>query len=196
MANTTAAAAKLTAHQRKVITCAFRLTGEINVAVRRPTLRILEHLGMVTITWWTPGEGFDPIAQNVKLTEAGWAVYREEENARYAREAREIANEVLTTRTGQAVRGLVVVGRTWDKEAGARAETLVNPTFEEYTEALGTAKEATLMSTGGGHPNTHEWCNCHGGSSAHWVRYERWSERGQEAHGYVCPNCWKLTQTG
>lgn len=190
--------ATLTDYQRKIITWADK-TGEIAVAVRKPTALILEKLGLVTVTWWTPKEGWDPIVYAVTLTEAGWDVYREEERARHAREAAEQAARVLGTGMGEKVRDLIVVGRSYAKEAGARLDALLavnpDPSREELNEALGAAVTATIVSTGT-HVDTTGWCHCPVGSSAEWIHYERWSTRGLEAHGYCCPECRRLTQTG
>lgn len=42
-----------------------------------------------------------------------------------------------------------------------------------------------------------DWCRCEPApDAASWVRYERYSAAGREAHGYVCPDCRRVTQTG
>lgn len=62
--------------------------------------------------------------------------------------------------------------------------------------ALGSHDTATL--TGDGRwALTRQWCSCTPGPDAGtWVRYERYTARGREAHGYVCPGCRHLVQSG
>lgn len=41
------------------------------------------------------------------------------------------------------------------------------------------------------------WCTCHPLPELDaWVRYERWTPAGRASHGYLCPACRRLTQTG
>lgn len=80
----------------------------------------------------------------------------------------------------------------WSKEAGARADAAGEAGSPEWYAALGTNETATLTSDGRG-AIVEDWCSCGGVKQE---RYERWSARGREAHGFVCKTCRYLTQTG
>lgn len=85
---------------------------------------------------------------------------------------------------------------TWSKETSERAEAAGAPGTAAWRAVLGPHEEAVL-TVDGRLANTKEWCRCVTTWPAEaWVRYERWLQRGREAHGYVCPNCRRLTQAG
>ncbi len=67
---------------------------------------------------------------------------------------------------------------------------------EALHAALGPYQVATLTDDGR-QAVTRGWCSCgRSGNAATWARYERWTEKGLDGHGYVCRNCRYLTQTG
>lgn len=92
--------------------------------------------------------------------------------------------------------GLVKDHGDWSIEAGQRADAAGEEGSAEWWAALGPNETATLTSDGRG-ANPTAWCG-HKPPADSWVRYERWSPRGMEAHGYVCPdiNCRQLVQSG
>lgn len=61
-----------------------------------------------------------------------------------------------------------------------------------------TAKAIQVTLTADGRQaSTHAWCTCDDdGDMDRWVQYSRRSERGQEAHGFVCRDCRHLLQAG
>lgn len=65
-----------------------------------------------------------------------------------------------------------------------------------FESALGPHDTATLTFDGR-LAATRNWCGCTPEPDAGaWIRYERYSARGREAHGYVCPTCRRLVQSG
>jgi hypothetical protein len=62
--------------------------------------------------------------------------------------------------------------------------------------ARGRHDFAALTADGRG-CRSDQWCSCSPQPPADgWVRYERYSARGREAHGYLCPTCRHLVQSG
>jgi hypothetical protein len=109
----------------------------------------------------------------------------------------ELGTEVDTLGGGT----LMVASRVWplgDADevcAQARAEHRRGTTFTDFEAMLGDPEQVTLSADG--RPTQPGWCRCRPRPAGErWVRYERWSARGREAHGYVCPTCRRLTQTG
>lgn len=84
----------------------------------------------------------------------------------------------------------------WSAEAAARADSAAEPGSPKWLSLLGTHERASLVSDGRGCiPET--WCSCQAGpDSATWVRYERYTAEGRAAHGYLCPTCRRLVQSG
>jgi hypothetical protein len=99
--------------------------------------------------------------------------------------------------------GLTVCGREWTPEQGAQLDALLNvepnpdrARLNEMLAALGTPAQVRMSADGLGF-DTHGWCRCATEPDAMtWVRYERWTPAGREGHGYVCPTCRLLVQTG
>lgn len=83
---------------------------------------------------------------------------------------------------------------TWSAEASQRADAAGEVASDEWWAALGPHSEATLTGDGRGVVTTG-WCTDNPSADT-WVRYERYSDRGREAHGFVCPDCRRLVQTG
>jgi hypothetical protein len=90
--------------------------------------------------------------------------------------------------------GLIKAEGTWSKEAGERASKAHPEGGEAWHTALGPHKTATLTADGGG-AESSVWCP-DSPPADEWMRYERWSARGLEAHGYVCALCRRLVQSG
>lgn len=108
-----------------------------------------------------------------------------------------LAKQALATKVGRTVDTfdgpLTKHHGSWSAEATARADAVAGKVgAKEWRAALGPHAEATL--TGDGQAAiVRGWCDC---SAVEQVRYERWSARGREAHGFVCKTCRRLTQTG
>jgi hypothetical protein len=101
-------------------------------------------------------------------------------------------NQVIESVNGPLTKS----GGGWSREAGERADAAGEPGSEAWWAALGPHEHATLTQDGGpAEPSA--WCS-HKTPADAWVRYERWSPRGCEAHGYVCPreDCRRLVQSG
>jgi hypothetical protein len=91
---------------------------------------------------------------------------------------------------------LVKTSARWSKATGERADaaacTAADP--ETWLAALGPHEHATL--TADGHGVRPGWCSCPDTRLKTWVRYELWTIQGRTGHGYICPTCRLLTQTG
>jgi hypothetical protein len=90
-----------------------------------------------------------------------------------------------------------IAGAGWSKERGDQADATAGRGTPEWAAALGIHEHATLTSDGGA-AIREQWCTCPNDDVAaeQWVRYEYWTERGCEAHGFVHAACRKLLQTG
>jgi hypothetical protein len=53
-----------------------------------------------------------------------------------------------------------------------------------------------VILTADGRTARNQWCGCVQREMDRWVRFERWSARGRESHGYLCSTCRAITQTG
>jgi hypothetical protein len=117
-------------------------------------------------------------------------------NAARTAQTREVARMILAAPLRTEVGGLVVFTGGWSKERADQARAAGEAGSPAWFAALGDHEHATL--TGDGHAaDRWHWCECEpfpaGGT---WVMYQHWSERGMERHGFVCPDCRRLTQTG
>jgi hypothetical protein len=86
----------------------------------------------------------------------------------------------------------------WPRETSERANAVVDPATDRqgWLAALGPHEHATLTSDGRG-ARTDSWCQCTPVPAIEsCVRYERWTTQGRTAHGYLCPTCRHITQTG
>lgn len=62
---------------------------------------------------------------------------------------------------------------------------------------VGVPMHLVMLSADGRSTRTDRWCECVPRPDMdYWVRYERWSSRGREAHGYLCPTCRSILQAG
>lgn len=99
-------------------------------------------------------------------------------------------NQVIETPDGPLTKS----HGTWSAEASQRADAAGEVASDEWWAELGPHSEATLTGDGRGVVTTG-WCTENPPADT-WVRYERYSDRGREAHGFVCPDCRRLVQTG
>lgn len=107
---------------------------------------------------------------------------------------RYLADVILSSPPGATVGGLTIATAGWSKARGDYADSVADSATdpEAWTAALGRHEDAVLTSDGRPAIRT-AWCASPGGPEA---RYEAWSELGCDAHGFVCADCRKLTQTG
>lgn len=85
-------------------------------------------------------------------------------------------------------------GGGWSKDDADRADAAAEPGSDAWKAALGPYRYAILTADGRG-AIRDRWCEC-GVTGERWVQYEVWTAEGRERHGFVCPDCRKLTQTG
>lgn len=91
---------------------------------------------------------------------------------------------------------LVLVQGGWSADTARTADAVAQPGTDEWLAALGPYERAILTSDGTSINNT-QWCTCPNQAAAtDWIRYERWTSQGRIAHGYCCPTCRAVTQTG
>jgi hypothetical protein len=109
-------------------------------------------------------------------------------------QTRELASLILAAPLRTTVADMTLVSGGWSRERGDFADAAGEPGSMAWTAALGVHEDATLTADARS-AITDAWCKlrCDG---SEMVRYERWSARGQEAHGYVCSQCRRITQTG
>jgi hypothetical protein len=98
-----------------------------------------------------------------------------------------IARAILAADLGASVETfdlpLTVAAAGWLAPTAARPE----PPAHDYA----------VLTMDGYEADASDFCRCQPQPSAEtWVRYERWSARGREAHGYLCGHRRRLTQTG
>lgn len=111
-------------------------------------------------------------------------------------QTREVARLLLAAPLRTEVGGLTVFTAGWSRERGDAADAAGPAGTPEWYAALGDHEHATLTSDGGAADRTR-WCECRPQPRGEtWARYEHWTEQGLERHGYVCPACRRLTQTG
>lgn len=120
----------------------------------------------------------------------------EQANEARGEQTRELAAAILSVPLMTGAGGMTIVSAGWSKERGEYAGAVADPAVDSaaWIAALGPHEDAVLTSDGRPAVRTG-WC-ADPGDPATWVRYEGWSARGCEAHGYVCADCRKLTQTG
>ncbi|HKS98720.1 MAG TPA: hypothetical protein VJT31_04245 [Rugosimonospora sp.] len=70
-------------------------------------------------------------------------------------------------------------------------------TVEVLDRLLGPHEQATLTADGRFCHSRKGWCICRVKTPLDLcVRYERYTDRGREAHGLICPACRRLVQSG
>ena len=117
-------------------------------------------------------------------------------NAARIAQTREVARLLLAAPLRTEVGGMVVFTAGWSRERAAKADAAGKPGSEAWFAALGDHEHATLTSDGRA-ADRARWCECQPEPAGEtWVRYEHWTGRGVERHGFVCPACRRLTQTG
>jgi hypothetical protein len=121
---------------------------------------------------------------------------------------RELADAILSAGPGDEngrtrVGGLQIATAGWSPARGAHAYSVADPAVDPqaWIAALGRPDDAVLTSDGQGviTSGADAWCRHVDGGDVpigEWVRYERWSEAGVEAHGFVHSACRRLLQTG
>lgn len=102
--------------------------------------------------------------------------------------------EILALPLGAKHDGLTVAARHWPQGVmdAAGQERIV--AGELVDDVLGTPSEVVL--TGDGRAYWSAWCKCTAVADDHWTRYERWTAKGREAHGYAHTVCRGILQTG
>jgi hypothetical protein len=109
-------------------------------------------------------------------------------------QTRALAAAILAAPVGTQIAHLTKNHGGWDAATAARADATAAAGTQEWRDALGTHQTATLTSDGRG-ARRDMWCEC-GTPGARWVRYEAYTAAGQDAHGFICPDCRGITQTG
>lgn len=102
--------------------------------------------------------------------------------------------EILRLKGGQQYGSLTVATRHWPNGVWLPAMADQIAQGADADELLGTPGAVTL--TGDGTPYWSAWCRCPAVADDHWIRYERWSARGLEGHGYAHKMCRAILQTG
>lgn len=146
-----------------------------------PTLAPSEELAAAMAAWDAPflADPFDEAAMEARTAQT-----------------REVARLLLAAPLRTRVGGLVAETGGWSRERAAEADAAGEPGSPEWFAALGDHEHVTLTGDGGA-ANRSRWCECEPFPAGQdWVRYEHWTERGRERHGFVCPSCRRLTQTG
>ncbi|MEU3452247.1 hypothetical protein ABZ671_01190 [Micromonospora sp. NPDC006766] len=105
------------------------------------------------------------------------------------------ARRILAADLGTTTDGLVKMHGGWSAETSQRANAAGPAGSDAWRAALGAHEQATLTADGRA-AETTRWCACPSVADDEWVRYERWSARGREAHGYVHSGCRALVQAG
>ncbi|GAA4626767.1 hypothetical protein GCM10023196_036350 [Actinoallomurus vinaceus] len=97
--------------------------------------------------------------------------------------------------------GMILAHRVWPDDVldtTPAKDAIAREDHDALIRAFGVPRAVTFTSDGrDAHPKA--WCECHPEQDgAPWVRYERWTSDGREAHGYVCPTitCRRLLQSG
>ena len=117
---------------------------------------------------------------------------------------RELAAAILADKGGDAngrtrVGDLQIATAGWSKERGAHADSVADSATDPqaWIAALGVHEHATLTGDGQG-ANRAAWCDCPNDDvhADQWTRYEHWTARGVEAHGFVHSECRRLLQVG
>lgn len=109
-------------------------------------------------------------------------------------QTRTLAASILAAPVGAQIGPMNKNHGGWDADAGRRADAAGAPGSDEWRAALGTHTEATLTGDGRG-ARRDMWCRCNT-PLIRWVRYEVYTAAGQEAHGFICPDCRGITQAG
>lgn len=112
--------------------------------------------------------------------------------------ARTIMSAPMLTTVDTLDGPMVKVAGSWSVETAERAEAAVDPAVDPvaWRQAIGPHEQATVTADGQA-VQVDDWCTCPiGGTSLGWVRFERWTTAGRVSHGYVCPGCRRITQTG
>lgn len=110
-------------------------------------------------------------------------------------QTRELAAAILALPLRTRLGDMVLVSAGWSKETGEKADAIAEPGTPEWIASLGAHEHATMTADGRG-AIRDAWCLCGGQAGEPEVPYEAWTADGRIAHGYVCPACRKVAQTG
>lgn len=109
---------------------------------------------------------------------------------------REVARLLLASPLRTEVGGLTVFTAGWSKHRADQADAAGEAGSPAWFAALGDHEHATLTSDGHA-ADRWRWCECKPFPAGEtWVRYEHWTGQGMDRHGFVCPDCRRLTQSG
>ena len=112
------------------------------------------------------------------------------------------AREILAAPCGATLHTadgpLIKNSGAWPKQAGERADAVADAGRDPqaWIAALG-AHERAILTGDGREARRDGWCSCLPPPALEtWIRYERWTGEGRVGHGFLCPSCRFLTQTG
>jgi hypothetical protein len=112
------------------------------------------------------------------------------------------AREILAAPIGTVLQTpdgpLIKASGGWSKETGDRADAVADPATDlgRWRAALGPHEDAILTADRPG-GRLDSWCTCRPRPQLEsWIRYEHWTTVGRVGHGYLCPVCRAITQTG
>jgi hypothetical protein len=86
----------------------------------------------------------------------------------------------------------------WSKQTGDRLDAAMatNPDLD-VRAFLGAYERVLLVDHPDVRVHAEGWCRCTPGPDADtWVRYEKHTAAGRVGHGWACPTCGGITQTG
>jgi hypothetical protein len=110
-------------------------------------------------------------------------------------QARELAAAILSAPLTAKAGALSIASAGWSFAAAAAARKAGEVGTPAWRAAIGPHEHATLTSDsqyiGDG------FCRCDPEPAiTTWVRYEKWTAAGCGGHGFACPSCRRITQTG
>jgi hypothetical protein len=112
------------------------------------------------------------------------------------------AREILAAPIGTVLQTpdgpLIKTSGGWPKETGDRADAAADPATDlgRWRAALGPHEDA-ILTADSGIGRLDSWCICRVPAGLEtWVRYQHWTAEGRAGHGYLCPVCRAITQTG
>lgn len=110
------------------------------------------------------------------------------------------AEQMLDLPIGTGHDDMIVSNRSWSRKASeaALAAAKDGTPYKEYEELLGRPAEIVLTGDAGPYFQGG-WCLCESGTAytdGGWIRFERWTGKGREAHGFIHDKCRKLLQAG
>lgn len=113
----------------------------------------------------------------------------------YRERARRQATKILSADLHTAFGDVKLTRRDWP--LGAEERITARARVEgraAIAEAIGPPYGA-LLTSDARLVDRSDWCRCTNPADE-WVRYEYWTAEGRSAHGFACPVCRRVTQTG